>query len=136
MFGHFVKSTLSVGGTPWPAVVAIGIPALLFFAWDARKHWRQGWWYWVVLFVLLACAWRLRLHVGSKRYYSVLVVPGILLIFHMFWNVAAAKWRKISLAFFSVVLAACVVRDFRGNRQEFKVISLDEKAAADTKKQA
>ena len=119
---------------PWGAVLGICIPALLFFIWDSRKHLRQGWWYVIILFMVFACCWRWHIHAGSSRYYAVLIVPLMLLVFNMFWGIYKETGKKFSLCVFVVLLLLCVARDFRGRFYEYKVLSLYKKVAADAVK--
>ncbi|MCI5779190.1 MAG: hypothetical protein MR051_05175 [Lentisphaeria bacterium] len=130
MPGNFAQSALSVSRMLWEVIGVFCIPSLLFFAYDLRRHWRKPWLYWVIGGILCAWGWRVFFRVGSGRYYSVMILPAMLLIFH-FCRSVVPKQKWVSAALLSVVFVFCLGRDLRGYPQHREVIGLLHRVKSD-----
>ena len=117
----------------WEVVGALCLPAIAYFLYDLRKHWRHAWLYLAAGGVLFACAWRLRFGVTHGRHYAILIPPLMLMLFHLLWTILP-RWKWTAYVLLSILFAFCIGRDFRGRLQERKIMALYRNVAADAKK--
>ncbi|MBR2344686.1 MAG: hypothetical protein IKA71_02740 [Lentisphaeria bacterium] len=123
MLGNFIKSALDISNLLWEVVGVCLVPALLYFGYCSKKYWRSAWWYVAVFMVLFAWGWRIYIGTNSTRYYMILVLPAMMVIFHLAWD-GLKHWKKLSCITLLILFAVCIARDLRYNPQISGELSL------------
>ena len=123
---------MSISNFLWEPVGVVFLIALVFLLWDKRKFWKDPLFITFFISFIFLPAWRIYINASSGRYFAVMALPVLLVIFHFLWRVPLPKViRGILIA---GAIFACFCRDMRGNPYEKDMISLYQKLGNDAKK--
>ena len=128
MFGNIYKSCISISNFLWEPVGVVFVIALAFLFWDKKRFWKDPLFITLFTFSLFLLAWRIYIH-ASGRYFSITVLPVLLIIFNFIRRVPFPKAIRCFLL--AGAIFACLCRDMRGNPYESDLIELYRKTGTD-----